>query len=392
MRNPVEEYEAAKTRFVSGNRYAIEPELARWGRAAGLSADEIISDVRESDPHGEHDAGIRRMWNSTTFRPHDEQSPYSYRPRTSYAPRTHEHRHPDFVCNLIRDGGGKASSKDLFPLSPVPVSRLSPHDQTAAFLSLYKPSDLLHIFANDQHRRAELGRDILTRDEWLERLRRTGDLGGDCIGRNPLTGRQGTNGEGRPSFTSRDCVNGYRYALVEFDALPLAEQCAFWLGWLHRPNLAPQLAALTFSGSKSIHGLVRTGADAITAPKIEQDLHNLLCSDPDERYRADPNTLKPHGGTRLAGATRRGNGGRMQTLLFLAPKPDAPTAPAEPRETPQTRPTHETGKETARADGRAVEPLRAVYAHCTPVPPTPPPDNAPLDEILAYFDVIESMA
>ena len=394
MRNPVVEYEAAKARFVSGNRYAIEPELARWGRAVGMSADAIIADVRESDPHGEHDAGIRRMWNSTTFRPHDEQSPYSYRPRTSYAPRIHEQRQtfPDLVRDFIREGGGEASSKDLFSLSPVPVSRLSPHDQTAAFLSaLYNPRDLLHIFANDQHRRAELGRDILTRDGWLERLRRTGDLGGDCIGKNPLTGRQGTSSEGRPSFTSRDCIAAYRYALVEFDALPLAEQCAFWLGWLRRPNLAPQLAALTFSGGKSIHGLIRTGADAITAPKIERNLHDLLCSDADERYRADPNTLKPHGGTRLAGATRRGSGGRVQTLLFLQ-KPDAPTAHAEPRGTPQTRPPIETGKETAKGEERATEQILALPSDCAPVPPNEPPDFAPFDELEDYIVALESMA
>lgn len=331
MKNPVEEYEAAKRRFIQGNRYAVEPELARWGRAAGMTAEEIVADVRGNDPRGEHAAGIRRMWDCTTFRPRDEQSPYAYRPRTSYAPRLIPHPVPDFVRCLISDGGGEADFDALRALSPVPVAGMTPQTQTAAFLAaLYEPLDRLFIFPNikNRHPRGEIGRNILTRDEWLERLRRTGNLGGDCIGKNPLTGKAGTNGKGKLSFTSRDCIAAYRYALVEFDCLALQEQTAFWLGWLSDPKRATTLAALTFSGGKSVHALIRTGADAITAPKIERDLLDLLWADPECRkdadgreyypYRADNATLKPYGGTRLAGAVRRDNGKR-QLLLYLSP-------------------------------------------------------------------------
>lgn len=334
MKNPLEKYQAVKMLFIHGNRYATEPELARWGRAAGLTADEILADVRENDPSGEHDAGIRRMWDGTTFRPSDERSPYSYRPRTSYAPRMARHTLPGYVRDLIHDGGGEADFDALRAISPIPVAGMTPQTQTAAYLvALYEPFDSLFIFANikDGHPRGEIGRNILTRDEWLERMRRTGNLGGDCIGKNPLTGRQGTTSDGRPSFTSLDCVAAYRYALIEFDHLPIKKQCAFWRGWLADPERAAAVAALVFSGNKSIHGLVRTGADEITAPKVERDLRDLLCADPEEKtivedgkqklvypYRADHNTLKPHGGTRLAGAMRRPSGNK-QELLYLAP-------------------------------------------------------------------------
>jgi hypothetical protein len=255
------------------------------------------------------------------------------RPATGYTTRRREERQtfPGYVRGLIRDGGGAADFDALCNLSPMPVAGMSPPTQTAAFLAaLYKPTDLLHVFASDRHRRGEIGRDILTRAEWLERMKRKGDLGGDCVCKNPLTGRQGTNGNGEPSYTSRDCIATYHYALIEFDALPLREQCAFWRGWLSSPKRAAAVAALTFSGGKSIHGLVRTGADAVTAPKVERDLHDLLCADLEVQtitedgkekkvypYRTDPNTLKPHGGTRIAGATRHGNGA-TQTLLYLA--------------------------------------------------------------------------
>lgn len=294
------------------NRYNAVTALTWCAACLGVPTEQVIEDAHAAGV-SEHDSDIRRGMVSAIAK-------VGSRPATGHKPRRREERQtfPGYVRGLIRDGGGAADFDALRDLSPMPVAGMSPQMQTAAFLAaLYKPTDLLHVFASDHHRRGEIGRDILTRADWLERMTRTGDLGGDCIGKNPLTGRQGTNGNGDPSYTSRDCIAAYRYALIEFDALPLREQCAFWRGWLSSPKRAAVLAALTFSGGKSIHGLVRTGADAVTAPKIERNLRDLLCADPDKRYCADPNTLRPHGGTRLAGATRHGNGA-TQTLIYLA--------------------------------------------------------------------------
>ena len=294
------------------NRYNAVTALTWCAACLGIPTEQVIEDAHAAGV-SEHDGDIRRGMVSAIAK-------VGSRPATGYTHRRREVRQtfPGYVRGLIRDGGGAADFDALRNLSPLPVAGISPQMQTAAFLAaLYKPTDLLHVFASDRHRRGEIGRDILTRADWLERMTRTGDLGGDCIGKNPLTGRQGTNGNGEPSYTSRDCIAAYRYALIEFDALPLREQCAFWRGWLSSPKRAAAVAALTFSGGKSIHGLVRTGADAVTAPTVERDLRALLCADPDKRYCADPNTLKPHGGTRLAGATRHGNGA-TQTLLYLA--------------------------------------------------------------------------
>ena len=66
-------------------------------------------------------------------------------------------------------------------------------------------------------------------------------------------------------------------------------------------------------------------------------------------FRADKNGLRPHGGTRLAGAVRRDNG-KLQRLLFLnleavrptPTKATMPTAYAEPRKMPSTRPAAQT--------------------------------------------------
>ena len=298
---------------VPGNRYNGATSLTYCAACLGISAEQVIEDAHAAGVT-DRDSDIRRGIATAAAKVGSRSSTGYTRPR-------HEERQifPGYVRSLISDGGNAADFNALRALSPINLSDLiSPPAQTAAFLAvLYEPNDLLYIFDNGQHRHGEMGRNILTRDGWLERLRCAGSLGGDCVFKNPLTGRQGTSGEGQPSFTSRDCIAAYRYALVEFDTLPIAEQCAFWLGWLRRPNLAPQLAALTFSGGKSIHGLIRTGADAITAPKIERGLRDLLCSAHDGCYRADTATLKPHGGTRLAGAIRGGSG-VTQTLLYLA--------------------------------------------------------------------------
>ncbi len=281
----------------------------------GISTEQVIEDAHALGVSN-HDADITRGMTTAAAK-------FGTRPATGYAPRQRREERqtfPGYVRRIISQGGEAADLDALRSHSPVSLAKLkTPQSQTAGFLlALYEPTDLLHIFANGLHRHAQIGRDILTRDEWLDRLRQSGNLHGDCIGKNPLTGKQGENGRGEPSHTSRDCIAAYRYALIEFDALPLPAQCAFWLGWISDPQRAEALAALTFSGGKSLHGLIRTGADALTAPKIERDLRDLLCADQDETRRADPNTLRPHGGTRLAGATRMENG-NAQPLIYLNP-------------------------------------------------------------------------
>lgn len=309
-----------------GNRYSGVTSLTFCAACLGIAAEQVIADAHA---HGitNRDSDIRRGMTTALAK-------VGSRPATGYIPRRCEERRqtfPGFVRDLIRDGGGEADFAALSRLSPIPVSGMSAQAQTAAFLAvLFAPTDYLFVFDNNRHERGEIGRNILTRAEWLERMRRTGDLGGDCVYKNAVTGRQGATGEGWPSYTSRDCIAAYHYALIEFDYLPIPKQCAFWRGWLSNPKRAAVLTAITFSGGKSIHGLVRTGADAVTAPTVERDLRDLLCADPEVRtitengkekkiypYRTDYNTLKPHGGTRLAGATRHSNGA-TQTLLYLA--------------------------------------------------------------------------
>lgn len=330
-------YAAALTAYAngSGDRYNTHATPLTWeGAFLRKSADEVISDLRAIMPgfSAKDASNISRGIASAAkkqqgFTP--QPSSYKHERKPEAADTS------NFVRDLIRAGGGECYSADLHALSPVKVSDLTGTGAiTFAFINaLWNEGEFLHIFGGVRYTSARLGVDLRPREEWLKLAAAGSPLPGDCIGKNPYTGRAGTNGDSLPSYTAKGCVAAYRYALVEFDHLPLRVQAAFWRGFLSRPEYAPSLVSLTFSGGKSIHGLVKTHANALTAPTVEKSLRDLLCSDPEERtkmkpdgttetyhpFRADPQTLRPQGGTRLAGMLRADNG-QKQALIYLNPK------------------------------------------------------------------------
>lgn len=359
-------YEDTLSAYINGNGQRwngnLSGKLTTAAIACKLSVNDVVSDVAARMPNftAEHAAKIRTDMETAARHQGERLAPGD---RSRYQREPEPSGCANYVRELIAAGGSTASSADIFALSPVPVKSIEKDPRAASTIfmrTLWNPGDLLHIFAHESPRRAELGADLRTRDEWLAVLEAQNGTPGDCIGKNPYSGQCGMNGEGKPSYTAKECVSAYRFALIEFDHLPLREQCAFWIGFISRPNLAQKLAALTYSGGKSIHGLIRTGADPITAPSIERKLRMLFCADQEKRtrnredgtieeyypYRADPATLRPQGGTRLAGAHRFSNG-RIQTLIYLAGQTQTPSAAPFPFVRPapaiqQTQNVHQT--------------------------------------------------
>ena len=248
----------------------------------------------------------------------------------------------DFVRRMVAAGGDHATLQDLQRLSPFMLidphgTEWLPEQQTDLWITtLYRPTDYLHIFDNTRHVKAELGRDVLTLDEWrtLDGIPPIHPNDGhpcfdcrpryldwwttcDCMGRNPLTGKTGVTTGGDQSCTAANCIAVFRYALVEFDHLPLDSQCAFWRGFVNDPERAAAVSSLVFSGNKSVHGLLRVPSDD-DADSYRRRLEALLCADSDTPYHADPNGFRPHGGTRIAGARRR-DSGKLQRLVYLNP-------------------------------------------------------------------------
>ena len=369
MKDPRREYEAALADFSQpGNRWMAKGRLTYWGKAAGLTADEIISDARAAGVT-DRNADIRRGWNDAKPKGRCPQGNWRQNDWRNYAPRTKPKPTPMFpryVRDMVTAGDGEATSADLLALSPFVVPK-DGRTQTAAFLrSLFDPADVLHVFRDDAPTAGKPGQNLMPCRNWLAMLERGERMNGDLIVANVFSGAEANTTDGRKSYIAQSCLASF----------------------------------LVYSGGKSIHGLLHVGCRMLEDwQTVRGQLRGLLAADPDPTFRADEQAMRPRTGTRLPGVHRFDNG-RRQTLLYLNPetvrptakKQDAQTVRIEPRETPQARPTLGTGKETFRADGRATGQIFALPCDCAPVPPTPPPDNAPFDEILAHFDMIESMA
>ena len=397
---PRKAYEAALADFRPGATWAGlearqgKPTFVFWGKAAGMSADEIIADAHAAGVRN-RDADIRRAWKTA--------HPQGDRPQTNWT-RTWKTKpnppptFPHYVRDMVAAGGNEATSAGLLALSPFAVPK-NERAQTVAFLrSMFDPADNLHIFRDDMPTTGKIGINLMPCRDWLARLERGDAIPGDLIVPNPFSGAEGKTADGKKSYIAQSCLAHLPFVVIEFDSMPLKVQAAFWQGLLSTSPLAQKVAAITYSGGKSLHGLLHVGSDTLSCWQIAcRQLRGLFAADSDPAFRADEQAMRPRTGTRLPGV-RRFNNGKHQSLLYLNPEavspraenPKAPTTPTEPREAPQVRPTHETDKEPTRTDERATGGNSALPRDCMPLPPTMPPDDAPLDEVLAAFEVMEA--
>lgn len=368
MKDPRREYEAALADFSQpGGRWNAKGRLTYWGKAAGLTAEGIISDARAAGVT-DRDADIRRGWSDAKPRGDHPQGGWRhYTPRAKPWPSP---TFPRYVRDLVAAGGGETTSADLLALSPFAVPK-DGTTQTAAFLrSLFAPADVLHVFRDDAPTAGKPGLNLMPCREWLARLEHGETMRGDLIVPNPFTGEEANTTDGRKSYIAQSCLARFPFIIVEFDSMPLKVQAAFWRGLFSTSPLAPKVSALVYSGGKSLHGLLHVGCRTLADwQTVRGQLRGLLAADPDPDFRADEQAMRPRTGTRLPGV-RRFDNGKMQRLLYLNPEAVRPTA--HPRETPQTRPTNGTGEETARADGRATGQKNALPCDSAPVTEKPP--------------------
>lgn len=371
-----------------------------------------VSALRKS-----YEDGLRRCCTGGTYR----RARRREEPQTTYT---------GTVRDLLREGGGSACAADLCGLSPVPVSDMTPQEQTTSFLlRLWRPTDLLFV----THKGADFGRvgvNIRPAGDWARVVESGGVLPGDIVTPNPLTGegvpRMNAGGREYLSYICADCLTTVRpYAVLEMDDLPECMQLAFWLGFLRRSPLARTLVSLVHSGGRSIHGLLcMRAADPFSWERNAQKLRSLFCSDPETRveakedgsektvhpFRADAQALRPLTKTRIPGVCR-GDNGNVQRLLYFNPDampnagqsdqvaqnvhPDGgtgmeQTAREPPPERPRTRPAPKTDEDARRMDGRARGRIFRLPRDSEPPRTEQGAGFTPLDEILADFDAIES--
>ena len=273
---------------------------ANHAAAAGVDAAQAVSEIgaaasRRPRP-GEVQDAVARAYREAGARmgPGALPAPPS-RPKPIPAPLA--------AADFIRRGNG-AGETELWEASPVRMGwgddwRL---DAVALLRALFLPREL--VFCGDK-----FGKTVRERDEWIDRF-----MGGEPIPpllcANPLKPGGGMTAGGKPSPRCDDAVAVFRHAVAEFDGMPLAEQFAFWMGWG-----LDAVTAVTFSGSKSLHVLLRVEAasreewgKAVRGGLYARRLIPLGC----DGACANPARL-----TRLAGARRADKGGTVQKLLFV---------------------------------------------------------------------------
>jgi hypothetical protein len=218
---------------------------------------------------------------------------------------------------------------------------------------------------------------------------------------NPFSGASEERRDGKQHLATNATVAAFPNALMEFDEMPLSDQCAFWYGALTLCRLP--VAALVYSGGKSIHGVVRV--DCATRAEFDKaaDLaRRTFATSPNSSMRLDVQSLAlPIAGARLAGCVRADTR-RAQRLLYVAQAPPPP--PPRAQETPTARPVPQTGNHAPEVKERGTGAGIGVFAHVSTdrllardsdmfIPPPKETDgSAPIDELLDYCEVSESIA
>lgn len=387
-------YREALATFRKGATWDGLKALTFWAAAAGMSADDVITDARAQGVTS-RDADIRRgvatarakvdAWHAVRG---GGAARHVCRRKPTAKPKPSPSRAVE-DCIAAGRRGLCTSSAALMSLSPVDVRHMDAAAQRRAQLAaMFDRPDLralpVGIMPHSGAWTPRAGRDFMPVTDWLADAARLATAG-ELVKINPFTGASEERADGKPHLATVATVAAFAHALVEFDAMPLSEQCAFWYGALTRYRLP--VAALVYSGGKSIHGVVRVDC----ASRAEFDLataraRRAFAVSPNPTMRLDVQSLAlPIAGARLAGCVRADTR-RAQRLLYLAPA-QTPQAAQTPQERAYTPAAPQTGNLAHETDGRATGAEIGVSA-CPP--PTPPAAGADLDALLAYEDCRES--
>ena len=318
-------YEQALAAFAApGGRWANKGAFTYWGKAAGLSADDLIADARAAGVR-DRDADIRKGWNDARPKFMDGKPTADYTPRAKPQPPPPPHAHHvrDMLAGLDAASGTADWVRELSPC--LDWLGKPPTVQTELFMrAAFAPDERVFIFRDDPPTVGTPWVNVRPAADWLERLGLE-PLTGDHLVPNPFTGEQGKTTDGKPSFIAQACLAAFPFLIVEFDAMPLPTQYAFWRGFILKSNLAPALLAVVFSGNKSLHGLVHVGCRTLTEwQAVRNRFASLFASDPDPSFCADVQAMRPRTGTRLPGVKRFDNGA-AQELVYLNPRARAGT-------------------------------------------------------------------
>ncbi|MBT3381362.1 MAG: hypothetical protein HN742_29660 [Lentisphaerae bacterium] len=287
--------------------------VANYGVMAGHSNSAVFSDIRRCIPGGRRHVPDNDIRDTIAHARRDhlmwEQNP-AKRPGYQKSISKPAIDGPSYRRKLIERSEG-AEDVDLWELSPVRLDWEAGFRDAIALLSeLYGPDEVL--FIGERY-----DRDVATTVEWIRELEERKQAPWPHIMPNPVDGRAHETSTGTMSRRGDAAVSELRFLLVEFDDLPLAEQCAFW-HTIIRDQIMP-VAALIHSGSKSLHAWIRADIpnrdtwDSVVKQELYGPCGRLTL------LGADRACCNPARLSRLPGVLREDKG-NWQRLVYLDPQ------------------------------------------------------------------------
>ncbi len=291
--------------------------VANLGIMAGLSQERILSDIRQSIP-----AGGRTVPDSEIMAAIQRAAQDAGDHRTMQRPPPVRPMFPDPMkarLEFIEKGralSGVSAAGDLksafYDKSAVRLGSGSDASDAVLLLeNLYAKDE--KVFIGKQYDGKASVRSV---GEWISIMDQAAKAEQPAafpyLIINPLTGLVGLTKGGKESYRADSCVAAYRFLLGEFDGLPLEDQLAFWAGFP-----AP-IAALTFSGGKSVHALIRV--DCADRAEWEADVEQKLFGKILRPMGIDSSCRNEARLSRLPGHFRADKQ-QWQRLLYLNPRP-----------------------------------------------------------------------
>jgi hypothetical protein len=274
--------------------------VANLGVKAGLTAEQMVSDLRRNVPAGDRTVTDSEIKNAVAKSMRDGgRVPADAAATLSVKPIVR----PELRDEIIKAGRG-CTEEQIRSASPIHIvgDNLLPGHAATLLWKLYDPLEFLFIGTQYDGR-------VRPVKEWLDLLENGQKLGPHIIP-NPMTGKQGLTKDGKPSYRADSCVKSFRFALGEFDNLSMEDQLAFWSA----VNLP--IAALITSGGKSVHAWIKVDCPDCTTweAQVERGLFGARLIP----LGVDPLCRNEARLSRMPGFYREEKKG-WQRLLYLAP-------------------------------------------------------------------------
>jgi hypothetical protein len=299
-----------------GMRHEQIVKLASGLIASGFNPGAIFHQLRPGYGPDVSDAEIWSIihWSEKQFRPNSNRSKQlspsfggsNYREfSSSQTPVTT----PEVAISSFLKGFS-CDESDLWEISPIRLAAAWQRDADVLIEQLYFPGENINIVSSYGVRSGKAFPcgygETRSRENWLGELSRNGppvSPSGIWIRPNP------TDGEG----IADDNITKPRFALLEFDSIPLSLQLSFIA------RLTLPISAIIASGGRSLHAWVLLDAEnSGEYRKLVISLFDVLAPFGIDTCNRNPSRL-----SRLPGVSREmdGKNDRRQRLLYLNPSP-----------------------------------------------------------------------